>query len=104
MRVESEWSDGQWAEYLGTSSDPDDRSLCARLRIVEYLNAKEQLDQSEQSWLVRLQAVNKRELEFLKRASRYRIRHERPCWPRWHWSSELEELYHRTIGHGQQGW
>ena len=105
MAIESsEWSEGQWLAYLGRSSDPDDRSLSARLRIVEYLKAKGELSQREEHWLTLLGAMNKAELEFLNQTPSYRVRNGRPCWPRWHWSEEVEALYHRTIRDGQQGW
>jgi hypothetical protein len=40
-----------------------------------------------------LKGINAAELDFLKAPVAYRIAHDRPCWPRWHWPRELEELY-----------
>jgi hypothetical protein len=107
MSIESEWSDTEWAEYLGTSSDPDDQSLSARLRLVQCLKAKageRVLNQREEQMLELLQGMNATELGFLRQSTSYRLRNDRPCWPRWHWSEEVEALYHRTIRDGQQGW
>jgi hypothetical protein len=101
MSIESSWSDAEWCEYLSGSSDPDDVSLSARLRIVEYLKAKRVLNQREEHWLELLRGMNAVELGFLKQPSSYRITHSRPCSPRWHWPEELEELFCRSLKEGQ---
>jgi hypothetical protein len=50
-----------------------------RLRIVQHLQSKDRLSQCEKRWLVRLQAVNKVELDFLKAPVAHRIENDRPC-------------------------
>jgi hypothetical protein len=92
-------TDQEWAEYLrGNSSDPDDQSLAMRIGIVEYLKAKtEPLKEREEYWLALLQTINAKELKFLRATTRYRLRHERPCAPRWHWPRELEELFRQSL-------
>lgn len=71
---------------------------------MEYLKANSgRLNQREEQMLALLEGINKAELDFLKETPGYRVRNARPCWPRWHWPSELEALYHRTNGDGQ-GW
>ena len=103
MAIEFQWSDAEWAEYLRTSSDPDDQSLAMRLGLVERLKER-RLNQREAQLLEVVKRMNAAELAFLKAPTAYRISADRPCWPRWHWSEEVEALYHRTIRDGQQGW
>ena len=97
-------TDEEWAAYLRGSADPDDQSLALRLRLVERLKQRRRLNLREAQLFELLQRVNAVELDFLKAPTSYRITHDRPAWPRWHWPEELEALYHRTIRDGQQGW
>jgi hypothetical protein len=79
-------TDQEWAAYLSDSSDPDDQSLAARIRLLEELQAKgPPFTQRQAQFMEVANEINRRELAFLKRSSAYRISHDRPCWPRWHW-------------------
>ena len=100
MAVGSGWSDQEWCEYLSSSSDPDDASLALRLGLVERLK-KRRLNRREAQLFELLQSRNAVELAFLKQTTAYRISHDRPCWPRWHWPEELEELFCRSLKEGQ---
>jgi hypothetical protein len=87
----------EWASYLSGSSDPDDQSLAIRIGLVGRLKAKrELLNRRDAQLLQLLERMNAVELYFLKQPSSYRISHARPCWPRWHWSEELEDYFHRS--------
>jgi hypothetical protein len=96
MSVETNWSDQEWAAYLRGSSDPDDQSLALRLALVERLKTRQRLNQREAKLFELLKGMNKAELDFLKAPTVYKLAHDRPAWPRWHWPPDLEELFLRT--------
>jgi len=77
------------AHFRRCSIDPDDRSLVDRVDRLAELKAQDRLSEAEERLVRMLEAANERELYFLRQNTAYRISHERPCWPRWHWPPEL---------------
>lgn len=76
-------------EHLRSSSDPDDQSIVQRYAILEWLRSKPEPSRTEQKWLGILERINREELDFLHAPTAYKIEHERPCFPKWHWPQEL---------------
>jgi hypothetical protein len=68
---------------------------------VDRLKQRNRLSPTEEELFELLQRVNTVELDFLKASTAYRLEHDRPCWPRWHWPEELEELFCRSLKEGQ---
>jgi len=89
-------TDQEWAAYLAGSSDPDNYSLALRLDLVERLKLRRRLNPEETELFELLQRVNEQELAFLRSPTSYKLKHDRPCWPRWHWPAALEALFLRT--------
>ena len=59
-------TDEEWVKYLSSSSDLDDQSLVARIRLVEELKAKGSLNQRESQFMAVASAINRLELDFIK--------------------------------------